>query len=496
MHIPAIKTTSAPTLLRILFNGGDNMLGRAVQLSFPVQSPHEELLRDSCTAEHYLNLCLHPTATNDHEAVMSLEEIRRANMHGTYLWGDYLKLTLNQPPDLRLMNLETALTRSIDNDDIPWEKGINYHFHLDNFKGVMEGYQAVPHARQEEHGDDDIKGQKAKEDAAEKLRKTSNSSPLCITLANNHIIDFGRQAFVEETLPFLNSYTKQCQGFAQFAGAGSNIHEASRPAHWTLNLPSTNDEVKQVEVYVMAAGSMDSGVPRQWGAATDSAGVFQLPRLDSMHAVNDAVDLLKYWMGIHGIAPTKLPSSKSLVILSVHWGPNWAYRYSGDNQKFRREFAHACIDQCGVDIIYGHSSHHIRGIEGYNGKLIIYGAGDLINDYEGFANAGDEKYCKFGALFLADFCIETKDLYRLTLVPTFMNRLQLKLLCPSDSSVRDIWNPRNRTNDRGSNIEHASCLCTAINDLTKLDAGSKQGLKLRLSKDPVCNESEYVLVYP
>ncbi|KAL7489674.1 hypothetical protein ACHAW6_015361 [Cyclotella cf. meneghiniana] len=482
MHIPAMKTASTSNLIRILFNGGDNMLGRAVQLSFPVQSPNEALLRDSCTAEHYLHMSLHPTTTHAHENIRSLEEIRRANINGSYLWGDYLKLTLDTPPDLKLMNLETALTTTIDNEDIPWEKGINYHFHLENFKGVMEGYQ---NACQETKGH-----------ATKIIQRTSNPSPLCVTLANNHIMDFGRQAFVEETLPFLSSYTKQHRGSVQFAGAGSNIQEASRPAHWTLKLPSSNDNVKQVEVYVMAAGSMDSGVPRLWGAAADSAGVFHLPRLDSMQAVNDAVKLLKHWMTIHSIDPTNLLSSNSLVILSIHWGPNWAYRYSGDNQKFRREFAHACIDQCGVDIIYGHSSHHIRGIERYNRKLIIYGAGDLINDYEGFANAGDEKYCKYGALFLADVCVDTKDLFRLTLVPTFMNRLQLKLLCPSDLSVREIWNPRTRTNDRESNFERASSLCAAVNDLTKIDCGRTHGLKLRVSKDPLCNESEFVLVYP
>lgn len=33
--------------------------------------------------------------------------------------------------------------------------------------------------------------------------------------------------------------------------------------------------------------------------------------------------------------------------------------------------------------MHGHSSHHVKGAELYKGKLIIYGAGDLINDYEG-----------------------------------------------------------------------------------------------------------------
>jgi hypothetical protein len=161
-----------------------------------------------------------------------------------------------------------------------------------------------------------------------------------------------------------------------------------------------------VKVYVVAVGSMDSGVPSQWRATHNSAGIFWVPRLDSMEAVNKAVTLLSHWLTVHGIAPINRQTTNSLLILSIHWGPNWAYRYHGDNQKYRQEFAHRCIDQCGVDVIYGHSSHHIRGLEAYNGKLVIYGAGDLINDYEGFANSGDEHYCEYGALILVDIDIQ------------------------------------------------------------------------------------------
>jgi len=36
-----------------------------------------------------------------------------------------------------------------------------------------------------------------------------------------------------------------------------------------------------------------------------------------------------------------------------------------------------------VDIVHGHSSHHVKGIEVHRGKLILYGCGDFIDDYEG-----------------------------------------------------------------------------------------------------------------
>ena len=51
----------------------------------------------------------------------------------------------------------------------------------------------------------------------------------------------------------------------------------------------------------------------------------------------------------------------------------------------RRTFAHALIDSGLVDVVHGHSSHHPIGIEVYREKLVLYGCGDLLNDYEGIS---------------------------------------------------------------------------------------------------------------
>jgi poly-gamma-glutamate capsule biosynthesis protein CapA/YwtB (metallophosphatase superfamily) len=144
---------------------------------------------------------------------------------------------------------------------------------------------------------------------------------------------------------------------------------------------------------------------------------------------------------------------KSIVILTEHTDINEIIKNSDE-----AEFAHKCIEQFGIDVIYGHSSHQIRGLERHSGKLSIYGAGDLINDYEGFANTGDEKYREYGALFLVDICTDTNKLHQLTLVPTIMDRLQLQLLCPSNQTYRDMWDPRTKTSKRHSNLENASHL--------------------------------------
>jgi poly-gamma-glutamate synthesis protein (capsule biosynthesis protein) len=66
------------------------------------------------------------------------------------------------------------------------------------------------------------------------------------------------------------------------------------------------------------------------------------------------------------------------AVVSIHWGSNWGFGVPIE----QRRFAHALIDG-GVDVVHGHSSHHLKGAELYRGRLVIYGCGDLISDYEG-----------------------------------------------------------------------------------------------------------------
>ena len=163
--IPEMKT------ITILIHGGDNMLGRAVQLSFPVQASGEEFIRDSCTAEHYMNMALHsPKPT--------LSEIRKQNQNcGSYLWGKS-RFEMKHEPDVCLLNLETAVTKTISNSDIPSYKGINYHMHVDNFETIMAGFPF--------------------------------KAPVVLCFANNHSLDFGRKALEKESLPFFGHTRSVC----------------------------------------------------------------------------------------------------------------------------------------------------------------------------------------------------------------------------------------------------------------------------------------------
>lgn len=90
----------------------------------------------------------------------------------------------------------------------------------------------------------------------------------------------------------------------------------------------------------------------------------------------------------------------------------------------RRDFAHRLIDSGGIDVIHGHSSHHVLGLEVYQGKLIIYGCGDLLTDYEGIH--GFEEYRgSLGLMYFPDLDPETGRLADLHMYPTQVKGFRL-----------------------------------------------------------------------
>lgn len=71
----------------------------------------------------------------------------------------------------------------------------------------------------------------------------------------------------------------------------------------------------------------------------------------------------------------KCKDKNRLVVLSVHWGNEYATYPSNKQIKL----AHRFIDN-GVDILLGHHAHVFQGIELYNGALIAYGQGNFVSD--------------------------------------------------------------------------------------------------------------------
>ena len=220
------------------------------------------------------------------------------------------------------------------------------------------------------------------------------------SLANNHTLDW-EHAGLKETLNILKK-----SGVA-FAGAGINDIEAATPA----TLPLQNGKI-----IVLAYGAKSSGIPKSWVAQENVPGLNMLPDDDEM-----AVGLIKNDI-------SKIKQKNDIVILSIHWGGNWGYDIPLKHQKL----AHELIDKAGVDLIHGHSSHHPLGIEVYKNKLIIYGAGDFINDYEGIA--GQEQYKgALSLMYFPEINQENGELISLKIFPMETKKFRLHNASKSDA---------------------------------------------------------------
>lgn len=231
-----------------------------------------------------------------------------------YIWGDLIPALERHRPDLRIINLETAVTRA----DEPWPKGINYRMTPENLPAIAA------------LGTD------------------------CCTLANNHVLDWGREGLLE-TLAVLD------RAGIKVAGAGRNAEAAAAPAALAVS--------GKGRVLFYAAACQSSGVPIDWSADDDQPGVNFLGAITKETIKPIAARIRRD------------KRAGDVCIFSIHWGPNWGYEIAEED----RAFAHELVE-AGVDIVHGHSSHHPKAIEPYRGKLILYGCGDLINDYEGIEN--------------------------------------------------------------------------------------------------------------
>jgi poly-gamma-glutamate capsule biosynthesis protein CapA/YwtB (metallophosphatase superfamily) len=82
------------------------------------------------------------------------------------------------------------------------------------------------------------------------------------------------------------------------------------------------------------------------------------------------------------------------------------------------------FDKTDVSIVHGHSSHHAKAIEVHNNRLILYGCGDFLNDYEGIG-VHEEFRPDLSLMYFADIDPRSSDLVALELVPLQIKRFQL-----------------------------------------------------------------------
>jgi poly-gamma-glutamate synthesis protein (capsule biosynthesis protein) len=231
----------------------------------------------------------------------------------------------------------------------------------------------------------------------------------CCVLANNHVLDWGYAGFLE-TLRTLD------EAGIKTVGAGRDAAQAAAPA--------VLDTGEGGRVLVLAFGSPSGGVPREWAATAERPGVNVLRDL-SDEAVREIAAAVERHVG-----------DGDVVIVSIHWGANWGYRIPQE----QIDFAHQLIDRAGVDIVHGHSSHHIKGLEIYRRRLILYGCGDFLNDYEGIT--GHDWYCPdLTLMYFPTVEASTGALTRLRLAPMQIRHFRLNRAARDDAAwLRDVLN--------------------------------------------------------
>jgi poly-gamma-glutamate synthesis protein (capsule biosynthesis protein) len=304
-----------------------------------------------------------PFVTDARDYVQLAQEAHgafRTPVEPGYIWGDALREWEGVRPDVRITNLETSITQS---DDYWPHKEIHYKMSPANLACLAAA------------GFD------------------------CCSLANNHVLDWGYRGLAE-TLAALRG------AGIRIVGAGENLQQAQTPA--VLHVTGKG------RVLVVGLASDCSGIPWDWAAQQDRAGV-NLQDLSPPTA----------WQIGRSLAAQRRPHDAAIV--SIHWGGNWGY----DIPEVQSQFAHELIDSGRVDIVHGHSSHHVKGIEVYRQRLILYGCGDFLTDYEGIA--GYESYrSNLSVMYFAGVDAASGALQGLRMAVMRMRQMRLQRAPPDD----------------------------------------------------------------
>ncbi|MBQ2775043.1 MAG: CapA family protein [Clostridia bacterium] len=161
-------------------------------------------------------------------------------------------------------------------------------------------------------------------------------------LANNHVYDYGRNAFFD-TLSTLDK-----AGIKRF-GAGKNAEEAQQPLYYVVNgIKVAIIGATRAEKYIMTPEALE-----------DTPGVFR---------TYDDTRLIR------SIEQAK--QNSDIVIAFLHWGTE----FTSVLEPVQISLGRKCVD-AGADAVIGAHPHCLQGMDFYKDKLIAYSLGNFwFND--------------------------------------------------------------------------------------------------------------------
>jgi poly-gamma-glutamate capsule biosynthesis protein CapA/YwtB (metallophosphatase superfamily) len=207
----------------------------------------------------------------------------------------------------------------------------------------------------------------------------------CVTLANNHALDFGREALLD-TFEHLRAVG------VRWVGAGASEAEARAPVVL---------EARGLRLAVVAM----SDHPPEYAARGDRAGI----------AFGElAGGRLPAWLAA---SPHDLDADA--VLVTPHWGPNMTARPTAHVRA-----AAAALADAGATLVAGHSAHVFHGIEG----AILYDLGDFLDDYAVHKTLRND----LGLLFLVS--LDERGPIRLEAVPLRLEFCHTRLATGEDAA--------------------------------------------------------------
>lgn len=159
-----------------------------------------------------------------------------------------------------------------------------------------------------------------------------------VTIANNHSLDFGQDAFCD-TLDTIRQTDIAC------IGGGYNIAEASAPA------------IRTIRGQTFAVfGATRVSPSYEWYATGSQPGLFQTYDPAKLNA-----------------AITEAKQTCDYAIVFVHWG----IEHNEFPEEYQRQLAKGYID-AGADLVVGCHPHILQGFEYYSGVPIVYSLGNYL----------------------------------------------------------------------------------------------------------------------
>jgi poly-gamma-glutamate synthesis protein (capsule biosynthesis protein) len=249
---------------------------------------------------------------------------------------------LLRQPEFTFGNLEGVCA---DCEGVPWPKGGSYR--IENAGSSRDDYGVEPSNSRFE---------------ARQLTAVEAAGFDALSLANNHILDFGHAPLIEN-LEHLDR-----MGIAH-AGAGRNFEEAHAPAL----VERSGCRVAMLGYTCIFMRGWEAG-PQKPGVAVmrvrttyePSTRALELPglppRVHTWVLAKDKAQLAG------DIAHAR--SKADVVVCSFHWGLS----QDGKLPDYQSELGRHAIDS-GADLVFGHHPHMLHGVEVYRGRAILYSLG-------------------------------------------------------------------------------------------------------------------------